>query len=92
MIVGTLNNKKNDAFDNILAKCLKEVSGICAPTLNDIWNKKIITQKSFPNYLKLADLTPAFQKEDASLLKNYRPVSLPPVVSKIYKELCKSRF
>ena len=26
-----------------------------------------------------------FKKEDASLLKNYRPVSVPPVVSKIYE-------
>ena len=57
------------------------MSGICAPPLNDIWNKKIITQNK--NNLKLADVRPVFKKEDASLLKNYRTVSVLPIVSKI---------
>ena len=29
------------------------MSDFCAPPLNDIWNKDIFTQKSFPNDLKL---------------------------------------
>ena len=62
------------------------MSDTCAPALNGIWNNEIITQKSFPNNLKLADVTPVFKKEDASLLKNYRPVSVLPVVFKIYEE------
>ena len=62
-----LNIKKNGTFGNIPTKLLKEVSDICAPALNDIWNNEIITQKSFPNNLKLADVTPVFKKEDASL-------------------------
>ena len=44
-------------------KLLKEVSDICAPALNDIWNKEIITRKSFHNNLKLADVTPVLKKE-----------------------------
>ena len=63
------------------------MSDICAPALNDIWNNKIITQKSYNN-LKLAGKT-AFKREDASLLKNYRPVSVLPVVSKIYERIMK---
>ena len=51
-----LNNKKNDTFGNIPTKLLKEVSDICARALNDIWNKEMITQKSFPNNLQLADV------------------------------------
>ena len=61
------------------------MSDICAPALNDIWNNEIITEKSFPNNLKLADVTPEFKKEDTSLLKNYRPISVLPVVPKIYQ-------
>ena len=81
------SNKKNSTFNNIPTKRLKEVSDICAPALNYIWNKEIITQKSFPNNLKLADVTPVFKKEDASLLKNYRPVSVLPVASKTYERI-----
>ena len=82
-----LNNKENGTFGNIPTKLLKEVSDICLPALNDIWNKEIITQESFPNNLKLADVTPVFKKEDSSLLKNYRPVSVLPTVSKIYEKI-----
>ena len=60
-----LNNKKNGTFGNIPTKRLKEVPDICAPALNDIWNDETITQKSFPNNLKLADVTPVFKKEYA---------------------------
>ena len=68
------------------------MSDICAPALNDIWNNEIITQKSFPNNLKLVDVTPVFKKEDASLLKNYRPVIVLPVVSKIYERIMQKQI
>ena len=42
-----LNYKKNGTFGNIPTTLLKEVSDICAPALNNILNKKIITQKKF---------------------------------------------
>ena len=80
-----------NGFD-IPTKLLEEVSDICAPPLNDIWNKELITQKSFPNDLKLANLTPVFKKDDASLLKNYRQVSVLPVVSKIYERIMQKQI
>ena len=63
------------------------MSDICAQAFNDILDNEIITQKSSPNNLKLADVTPVLKKEDALLLKNYRPVSALPVVSKIYERI-----
>ena len=39
-----LNNKRNGTFANIAVKRLKDV---CAPPLNDIWKKEIITKKVF---------------------------------------------
>ena len=68
------------------------MSDICASALNIIWNKEIITQKSFPNNLRLADETPVFKKEDASLLNNYRPVSVLPVVPKIYERIMQKQI
>ena len=32
--------------------------------------------KKFPNELKLADITPIFKKEESTMAKNYRPVSV----------------
>ena len=79
-----LNNKNNGT--------LKEVSDIRAPALNDIWNNEIITKKCFPINLKLADVTPVFNKEDALLLKNYKPVRVLPVVSKIYERIIQKQI
>ena len=73
-------------------KRLNEVYDICAPPLNDIWNKEKITQKSFPNNLTLVDVTPVFKKEDASLLKNYRPVIVLSVVSKTYERIMQKQI
>ena len=42
-----INNKRNGTFGNIPTKILKEVSDICAPALNDIWDNEIITHKNF---------------------------------------------
>ena len=87
-----LHNKKNGTFGNIPTKLLKEVSDICALALNGISNKEIITQQSFPNNPKLTDVKPVFKKEDASLLKNYRPVSVLPVVSKISEKIMQKQI
>ena len=87
-----LNNKKNGTLGNIPTKLSKELSDICAPALNHIWNNEIITQKKFPNTHTLADGTPVFQKEDDSLLKSYRPVSDLSVVFKIYEKLWRSKI
>ena len=46
-----------------------------------------MVQKSFSNNLKLADVKTVFKKEDASLLKSYRKVSVLSVVSRIYETI-----
>ena len=37
-------------------------------------------------------MTPVFKEEDTSLLKNYRPVSVLPVVSKIYERIMQKQI
>ena len=63
------------------------MSDICAPALSDIYNKEIITQKSFPNNLKQAGVTAVFNKDDVSLLKSSSAVSFLTAVSKIYERI-----
>ena len=45
------------------------MSDICALALNDTWNNEIITQKFFPTTFKVANVTPVFKIENASLLR-----------------------
>lgn len=45
------------------------MSDICTPPLNNIWNTELITQESFPNNLKLANVIPSFNYEDVSFIE-----------------------
>ena len=58
------------------------MSNNCTQALNNIWNKEV----------KLADVTSAFKKEDVSLLKSYMPVSVLPVVPKIYERIIQNQI
>ena len=84
--INCLKNKTG-TFKNISTKILKETSDICSEALVNIWNDELIHGKRFPTSLKLADVTPIFKKGDATLTKNYRPVSVLPTISKIFERL-----
>ena len=53
----------------------------------EIWNEEVIQNKKFPANLKLADISPIFKKLESIFVKNYRPVSVLPVVSKLFERL-----
>ena len=46
----------------------------------------------FPDELKLADITPTYKKEDPTNVKNYRPISVLPTVSKIFERLIQKQL
>ena len=82
----SLNPKKANTHENIPAKILKQSAEICKENLTQIFNKTIIECK-FPDELKLADVTPIYKKNDPNNPKNYRPVSVLPVTSKIFERI-----
>ena len=47
----------------------------------------MLNQTEFPNELKLADVTLILKKEDPSRTKNYKPISILPIVSKIFERI-----
>ena len=81
-----LNPKKANTQNNIPAKHLKQTSDICCTNLHKIINETI-KKCSFPSQLKLADISPVFKKDDAMNVKNYRPVSVLPAVSKLFERV-----
>ena len=48
---------------------------------------KSIKQGVFPNELKLAKVVPIFKTGDEQLVQNYRPISVLPIISKIYEKI-----
>ena len=84
--VKSLNGKKATTFKNIPAKQLKYTFHLCGLTLNSIWCDAVI-HCTFPNKLKLADSTPTFKTDNKTCANNYRPLSILPVVSKIFERI-----
>ena len=81
-----LNPKKASTFKNIPPKHLKQSSEVCGSVLKKLVNQAM-RDNYFPEELKVADITPTFKKGDATCVKNYRPVSVLPAVSKIYERI-----
>ena len=85
--IKNLDTNKAGTFSNIPAKQLIEVGEIIAGPLMAIWNNEVIDNMIFPSKLKYADLTPIFKKLECVLKENYKPISILPVVSKIFERI-----
>ena len=90
--INDLDEKKAGTFMNIPAKRLKQVGDVVAGTLAQIWNEEIIKNKKFAVQLKVADITPLHKKLETIYKENYRPVSLLPLVSKIFERIMLRRL
>ena len=65
---------------------LKSESEIVSAPLQIIFNDSI-EHSSFPDELKLADVSSFFKKEVKTFKGNYRPISVLPTVSKVFERL-----
>ena len=70
----------------IPTKLLKIAASIVAPSLTAIFTKSIITG-IYPTEWETARVTPVFKKGVKSDLNNYRPISVIPVVSKVFEKI-----
>ena len=55
--------------------------------LKNCINHSIEETRIFPSSLKLGNITPIFKKDDPLDKSNYRPVSILPLLSKVYKRI-----
>lgn len=81
-----LDTGKATGSDDIPAVLLRRHADILAPSLTLIINKSL-REGSFPKLMKVAKIRPLFKGGDPSEGRNYRPVSLLPVISKILERL-----
>ena len=81
-----LSTSKATGMDNIAAKVLQMAAPVVAPSLTEIFNMSIDTQQ-FPSEWKTAKVIPLFKRGQRSLLDNYRPISILPVVSKLMERI-----
>ena len=82
--IQNLNSRKSSRQNGIPVKIFKKtVTFVLIYYTN--FNNSLFSNK-FSKYLKKADETPVFKKDEKSLKPNYRPVSIFSTVSKIYEQ------
>ena len=86
-----LNTQKASNSSSNPPKLLKENSDICAVPLTSIINAGIMNGK-FEDSLKKAELLPLHKQEDATDKKNYRNISLLPIVSKMFEKFIQKQI
>ena len=76
----------NSGHDGISARFLKRILETVTLPLTHIINQSLCIG-IFPDSLKIAKVVPLFKKGDLHILDNYRPISLLPVVSKVFEKV-----
>ena len=77
---------KAAGIDNISGKFLKDGAEILAKPISQICNLSI-KKSQFPSQCKIAKVTPLFKKGSKTDPKNYRLISLLPILSKVIEKV-----
>ena len=83
-IIKSLNVNKATGPDGIPAKFIRMSANVIDSHLTNIIDKDI-DQNNYSENAKTANVKPVFKKDDRTKIKNYRPVSLLNIFSKIYE-------
>ena len=90
-IIDSLDLKKTPGPNSISIYILKVCKEFISNGLEKILNLSFKTG-IFPNLCKVAKVIPIFKKEDPLSCKNYRPISLLPIFSKIFEKVIYTRM
>ena len=85
IIISSLKNKTFGP-NTYPVKVLKSISNPISPVLSHLVNTSLESGE-FPNSLKTARVTPIFKSGNHNDLSNYRPISVLPLLSKIYEKV-----
>ena len=84
--IAKLKTAKSFANDTISSYFLKLALPVIETSLAIMFNTSIETSQ-FPNLWKLARITPIFKGGDRSDKSNYHPISILPVISRLFEKL-----
>ena len=82
--IRSLDANKAHGWDGISIRMVKICEESLLKPLLNIFNHSLATG-NFPTDWKKANIVPIYKKGDKSIVKNYRPVSLLPILSKIFE-------
>ena len=84
MNLSNLKVSKATGMDNLPAKILKISSYLIAPSLTAIFNMSL-KSGIYMDEWKMARVIPIYKSENRSKCENYRPISILPIISKVFE-------
>ena len=91
VLIRSLNKNKSSGPDKISARMLLLCDGSIVKPLKLIFFN-ILNTGIYPDLWKEANLTPIYKKGSKQQVKNYRPISLLPICSKIFERIIFKNF
>ena len=85
-LLKNMDTDKAPGLDKLSARFLKDGADVLAKPITQICNLSI-KFSIFPIKCQIAKLKPLFKKGSTTLPKNYRPISLLPIISKIIENI-----
>lgn len=89
--IKSLKNTSSVGCDGICTQILKETATLIASPLTHIINLSI-QNGVFPSLLKCSIIKPLYKKGDKEVLNNYRPVTLIPILAKVFERIMYKRL
>ena len=86
-----LRNNVSMGLDKIHVRFIQDGSEYISESLSYIFNLMLETG-IFPDKLKIARVVPIYKAGDATLMNNYRPISVLPILSKVFERLLHKRL
>ena len=84
LILRNINPRKATGYDHIPGKIVRIAHQELSFPITRLINTAI-TANAFPSNMKLAEISPGHKKDDNLIMGNYRPVSVLPILSKVYE-------
>ena len=84
--ITSLDINKPTTFNNIPVRLLVDNNDIVSPLIAKTYDESI-SNLDYPILLKMVDITPIHKKDETTKKDKYRPVSILPVISKIFERI-----
>jgi hypothetical protein len=90
-LCGSLDQHKGMGYNEISPRVIKMVARDILGPLSCLFNC-CIRGGHYPGFFKVARVRPVFKSEDPTELSNYRPISVLPVLSQVFKRVLQVRL